>query len=100
MVRMANVGDVISGNPKARRAGHGSLLYGHPIYNMTSPVSTAIAAGNNENERKCREALFTGAGAMGRRRRALVRRALERIRQRFPDSGAASGRGQVRRIAA
>ena len=34
-------------NPRARPSTVDRLLYGHPIYNMTWPVSTAIAAGRN-----------------------------------------------------
>src|SRR6267154_2288481 len=38
---MANVCNVISAIRKCRE-GTGRLLYGHPIYNMTGPRSTAI----------------------------------------------------------
>ena len=38
---MANVCNVISAIRK-RREGTGRLLYGHPIYKMTGPRSTAI----------------------------------------------------------
>src|SRR6185312_11554877 len=94
MLRMVNVSVAISLIPNS--APSRRLLYGHPIYNMTSSAATRKKA-ESFDERQYGTARLVGSGAMARCDRTLVRRSLEWTCQCCADPGAASGRGEVRR---